>query len=213
MLYRKGNHESFSKLFSRHYLENSNRSYEPLGNANWYVPYKDPVDKLLGGFLSTDYFAQKHNDLFHKDYSDLYEQIEPILLQFVDIVLSGKLPSSAIYDNHLTPLSIVLEKALIDNPQFRLSRLVGLNLDTKDSLYHAVYDPIIQKHGMSQQIFQLALKRRSPYGGNKKHYLDMFKYNHAPKIKELVHGPLYNEYKLLNFFVHHMYYKEKFYNG
>ena len=63
LLYRKGNHEAFTNLFSRHYADNHNVSYEPRGNLNWYIPYKDPIDKLLGGFLSSENFAQKHGQI------------------------------------------------------------------------------------------------------------------------------------------------------
>jgi hypothetical protein len=213
LLYRKGNHEAFKQLFSTYYSENSNTSFKPLGNVNWYIPYKDPVDKLLGGLLSSEYFNQKHHHKFVNIRHDFYKELEPILLQFVDEVLKTTIVQSHMYDNHITPLSVILENALIDKPQFLLGRLVGLNLDTQDQLYQEVYRIVIQKHGMSEQIFQLALKRRSPYGENKKHYLTMFKYNHANKIKELVHGPLYNEYKLVNFFEHHRDMKAKFHNG
>ena len=212
LLYRKGNHEAFSNLFSRYYADNSNTSFEPLGNSNWYIPYKDPVDKLLGGFLSSDNFAHEHHDKFKGTRHDFYNELEPLLLDFVNEVLRGGVVHTHMYDNHITPLSVILEKALIDKPQFRLSRLVGLNLDTRGHLYENIYRPIIQKHGVTPEMFRLSMNRRSPYSENKKHYLNMFKYNHANVIKELVHGPLYNEYKLVNFFEHHIYMKAKFYN-
>ena len=213
LLYRKGNHNAFMDLFSTYYAQYSNRSFKPLGNLNWYIPYKDPVDKLLGGLLSSEYFAQKHTHKFSKFRHDFYKELEPILLQFVDEVLKTNIVQSHIYDNHMAPLSVILENALIDKPKFLLGRLVGINLDTREGLYQCVYNPIVQKYGMSEQMFRLALKRRSPYGANKKHYLTMFKYNHATLIKELVYGPLYNEYKLVNFFEHHQDIKAKFYNG
>jgi hypothetical protein len=213
LLYRKGNHEAFSNLFSRYYADNSNTSFKPLGKLNWYIPYKDPVDKLLGGFLSSDNFAHKHHDKFKGYRHDFYDELEPLLLDLVWEVLRGSVVQTDMYDNHITPLSVILEKALIDKPQFIVGRLVGLNLDTKDHLYQSLYSTIIKKHGITPEILRLSMHRRSPYGGQKKHYLTMFKYNHADVIKELVHGPLYNEYKLVNFFEHHTYMKAKFYHG
>ena len=213
LLYRKGNHEAFTNLFSRHYADNHNVSYEPRGNLNWYIPYKDPIDKLLGGFLSSENFGRKHHHKFVGMQGNFYNELEPLLLQFLNEVLGKSIIKSHMYDNHITPLSVTLENALIDKPQFLLNRLVGINLDVRDELYRCVYKPIIQRHGMTEEIFRISMHRRSPYGGNKKHYLDMFKYYHANVMKELVQGPLYNEYKLLDFFIHHQHYKQEFYNG
>lgn len=213
LLYRKGNHEAFTNLFSRHYADNHNVSFKPLGNLNWYIPYKDPVDKLLGGFLSSEYFNKKHHHKFVGKRGNFYNELEPLLLQFVDEVLKTNIVQSHMYDNHITPLSVILENALIDKPQFMIGRLVGINLDLRDELYRNVYKPIIQRHGMTEEIFQISMHRRSPYGANKKHYLTMFKYYHANVMKELVQGPLYNEYKLIDFFIHHQHDKQEFYNG
>lgn len=214
LLYRKGNHQAFSQLFDNYFTGSSTRSYTPEGNLNWFIPYKDPVDKLLGGFLSSEYYAQKHHTKFKGVRRNFYKELEPILLQFVEAVLEGNIGTSHMYDNHLTPLSIILEQALIDKPKFLLGRLVGLNLDTRAGIWGNVYRPIVQKqNNITDEISRLFVARRSPYGEQQKHYLLRFKVDHAVKIRELAYGPLYNEYRLLDFFEHHQNYKESFYNG
>jgi len=95
-----------------------------------------------------------------------------------------------------------------------LSRLVGLDLDTQRDIWSCVYAPVIQKQdNMSEEFLRLFTVRRSPYNDQLRYYISKFKYIHIQKIKELVDGPLYNEYKLLDFFKHQTYYKNKMING
>ena len=215
LLYRKGNHSAFSNLFDIHYSSYSNRSFAPEGNVNWFIPYKDPVDKILGGYLSSEWWAQeKHKKKFKGKTNDYYNDLEPYLLNVVDEILKGDFAKSPIYDMHMTPLSITLENALTNRPKFLLSRLVGLNLDTRRDIWSGVYRPIIQRQdNITEELLQLFVNRRSPYSDRQKYYISKFKHIHTHKIRDLVHGPLYNEYKLVNFFEHHMYYKNKIYNG
>lgn len=216
LLYRKGNHHAFSTLFDRYYSEHSTRAFQPEGNLNWYIPYKDPVDKLLGGYLSSHNFTE-FSHLFKAKGSEkpnVYKDLEPYLIKFVDKVLEGNVVKSSMYDMHMTPLSITLENALLERPAFLLSRLIGLNLDTRSNIWPCIYRPIVQhQDNITQDLIKTFVNRRSPYSEQKKYYLLKFKYDHAHKIRELVHGVLYNEYKLLDFFEHHMYIKDKFYNG
>ena len=115
---------------------------------------------------------------------------------------------------HMTPLSVLLEQALIDRPKFFLSRLVGLDLDTRRDIWPCVYKPVIQNQdNISEELIRLFTVRRSPYNDQLRHYISKFKYIHGQKIRELVNGPLYNEYKLLEFFKHQTYYKNKMTNG
>ena len=79
LLYRKGNHDAFSQLFDRYYSEHSTRAFLSEGNLNWYIPYKDPVDKLLGGYLSSNDF-EEFSHLFKAKGSEkpnIYKDLEP----------------------------------------------------------------------------------------------------------------------------------------
>jgi len=214
LLYRKGNHTAFSNLFESYYSSNSNRSFAPMGNANWYIPYKDPVDKLIGGYFSSQYWAEEDHQKFKGKRHDFYDELEPYVIDFINDVLKGDFIYSKRYDMHMTPLSVLLEQALIDRPKFLLSRLVGLDLDTQRDIWPCVYAPVIQKQdNISEEFLRLFTVRRSPYGDQLRYYISKFKYIHVQKIKQLVDGPLYNEYKLLEFFKHQMYYKNKMING
>ena len=214
--YHKGNHDMFRRIVKNFYLNATRETTTPYGKMNWYVPFKDPIDKLIGGYFSSEYYSDNHGeDVAAVSHKDHYSEMEVIMHEIVDATLSGSLHATrGLYDIHLTPLSIVIEDALAGRPLFYIGKLVGLDLTVGDYLNKYFYNYVLNANPtLAVNIFKTTHVRRSPYTHTKSHYLQMYKRLNPQKITELMNGPLYNEYKLYNYFIHQDYYKNIFYNG
>lgn len=217
LIYRKGNHDMLTRVTDAYFKHATVKSNKPFGKQNWCIPFKDPIDKLLGGYLS----SQHYNTHYAKDIktlarTDHYNQIESILLDVVNATLDYSLHTSQqkLFDNHIMPLSMVLENALKNVPEFNIKKLVGCNLDIKDELISNYYNFVLNSYeSMPQGFYNMTNVRRSPYTHQKAWYIQKLKLKHPKKMYELAHGPLYNEYRLHEFFVHQEYYKREFFNG
>ena len=217
LLYPKGNHTLFKQMFYQYYKPKHSFSWAPQGNSNWYIPYKDPVNKLLGGFVSSEYFADKYSKDVKKPYTpDSYRFMQGAFDELVEKTLTGELmrDNNILFDSHLAPLSFIMQQALADRPNFMALRLFPLNLDTRNDLFSAIYINFIEQSPSTIiEQFKSASNQRSPYGSQKHFYIERYKSENYKKIDKLIKGPLKNEYKLLNFFAHHIYFKEKLDNG
>lgn len=216
LIYRKGNHDMLKRVTDAYFSHATVKSNKPFGKQNWCVPFKDPIDKLLGGYLSSSHYNEHHSDNI-KNYSktDHYNLIEPILLDVTNATLDGSMQmKSEMFDNHMLPLSMVLENAFQYVPEFNVGKLVGCNLEIKDELIANYYNFVLNSYeSMPKEFYNMTNARRSPYTHQKAWYIQKFKLKHPQKVHQLSHGPLYNEYRLHEFFVHQEYYKRELLSG
>jgi hypothetical protein len=216
LMYRKGNHDMFTRVADAYFSHALVKSNKPLGKQNWCVPFKDPIDKLLGGYLSSSHYNDVHSkEVKQFAKTDHYNIIEPILLEVIDATLDGSLQQKhPMFDNHMLPLSLVLENAFQNSNEFDLGKLIGCNLEIKDELLANFYNFILNSYeSMPNGFYNMTNARRSPYTHQKSWYIQKIKLKYPHKMYELAHGPLYNEYRLHEFFIHQEYYKHKFRNG
>lgn len=215
LLYNKGNHDLFQKLFKQYYEEHHKIEDKPTGNLDWIIPFSDPVDKLLGGFMSSRYFVENIKEQIAEDsakgvnfYSLIAKHLKDVATKTLDFAYEEY------EDGHMVPLSIVLELGLKDRPQFFVSKLRGLNLETRSQIYTLVYSNFVAKNPEhTASIFAQAVGSRTPYNDSLHYYVKMFKYRYPGLINQLINGPLLNEYKLCNYFVHEQEMRKDFYGS
>ena len=210
LLYSKGNHSLFLAMFEKFYADYHTIENKPFNGFSWYVPFKNPIDKLLGGFLCTSYFMSRYSNLFKEKKEDMYEELEPLLDNFVDSILNNHIfdsedpPSkSKSLDNHIIPLTNVLKLALKEVDTFNSRVFVGIDLETRFNVYQHVFDHFVHtKPEKIKEIFEEANTRQSPYSVQQHFYIQKYRANFGNKITELSQGPLKNEFKLNNFLIH-----------
>ena len=142
--------------------------------------------------------------------TDLYEYLEPILDNFVDLILNNNLFTSNMpvdaqksLDNHVIPLTLVLKLALKDVDKFDPDVLMGIDLDTRFNLYQNIFDHFVHNAPeKAKEIFKKANTRQSPYSVQDYFYIQKYKANFGNKITELSLGPLKNEFKFNSFLLH-----------
>ena len=203
LMYAKGNHSSLLEMFDKFYKHTN--TTKPEGNNNWFVPFKDPIDKLLGGYLCTDHWNENYKDKFVAgNRENMYEEMVKVLDDLVDSTLDGSLfRHSTMIDRHTTPLSLILRNSLKEYDVLDVSRLVGIDLDARTDLMEAVYSHMFYTNpDKGKQISMHAIPTRSPYSKNQHHYVRKYKIDNPDKMKALATGPLKNDYILNDFFVH-----------
>ena len=213
LLYNKGNHDLFQKLFKRYYAEDHKIEDKPTGSLDWIIPFSDPVDKLLGGFMSSRYFVNNIKDQIAEDTANGINCYGLIAKHLTDVATKTlDFAQDEYEDGHMVPLSIVIELGLSQRPQFYMSKLRGLNLETRTQLHDLVYSNFVTKNPKhAASIFTQAIVPRSPYNDRLHYYVKMFKYRYPGLINQLINGPLSNEYKLCNYFLHEHNMRKDFY--
>ena len=213
LMYAKGNHSGFLELFDKFY-EHTN-STAPEGNTFWHIPYKDPIDKLLGGYLCSAHWNEHHSKRFASTKTSMYNEIEEVLDTMVDSVLDGSIfRNSPMMDRHISPLSLILRNALIEYDVIRPVKISGLDLDDKTELKEKIYDHFFAKNpNKIKKICDLILPNRSPYSKEQHYYVSKYKINNPDKIKALATGPLKNDYILIEYFAHEIANKSEMFHG
>ncbi len=213
LMYAKGNHSAFLDLFDKFY-EHTNTT-APTGNSFWFIPYKDPIDKLLGGYLCSSHWNENYSKRFASVKTNIYNEIEQVLDTMVDSVLDGSIfRNSPMMDRHISPLSLILRNALKENDVIKPSKICGLNLDDKTELKEKIYDHVFANNpNKAKNICDLILPNRSPYSKEQHYYVSKYKIHNPNKIKALATGPLKNEYILIEYFAHELANKKEMFDG